>query len=300
MSNLVLSWLAGRLERLYEIDGTAVAGEVHDHMKTIFANAKETYDKLESNGTLAGDLAAASTSLQVSLRQFTGLSSAAGRIARMETEHMLEGLRHFSALLDPSAFEVGVGPSVVPIANQRVIVDDSKVLTNNASRATSDLTQPSASPAYKAPVFTPTGPEGAGLIEPAKLEPTMQPMAPETAPAPGQKTVLSDPAPTVAGTPPALVPVEEPPLATEPEADNHTEPEADNHTEPEADNHTDIPPPDRDKSGVHEQSKTPPPDRDKSGVHKQPETLTPDRDKSGVHEQPETLTPEEPVPHVEA
>jgi hypothetical protein len=46
--------------------------------------------------------------------------------------------------------------------------------------------------------------------------------------------------------------VEEPPLATEPEADNHT----------------DIPPP--------------------------------DWDKSGVHEQPETPTPEEPVPHVEA
>lgn len=201
MSNLVLSWLAGRLERLYEVDGTAIAGEVHDHMKTIFAGAKETYDKLESNGTLAGDLAAASTSLQVSLRQFTGLSSAAGRIARMETEHMLEGLRHFSALLDPKAFEVGVGPSVVPVANQRVIVDDSKVLTNNASTTTSDLTKPSISPGYKAPVFTPTGSEGVGSIEPGL------PPDPET-----------------------------PVLAAEPAADNHADipPPPAAHEQPEA------------------------------------------------------------------
>lgn len=228
--NVVTSWLAHRLERLYAVNGAAVASEVHQHMQEIFNSAKTTYDRLEPEveGTLADDLARAVVALHTTLTSTAIAPSYAGRMARMETEHMIEGLRHFVGLLDPVAFEAAAGPSVVPVSTKKVVMDDSKVLTNNADRGTSTPVgpHPSTLPSYTPQVFT-AGEYGTddGEAKAAGLQPTMQPMQPEAESGPGQVAQVAEPAPSVAGTPPFIleIPAEEPPLANEPAVDNHTE-----------------------------------------------------------------------------
>jgi hypothetical protein len=178
---MILQWLTQRIDKLYAVDGESVAADV-------LAVEKEIYDKawllfqLPTEYTPSAGHAAMANAITAALKKFDGFTSDAGRIARMEMMHVVEGLRHLVALGSPETFDKVAGPTLVPVTTPKVITSLTAQLQQQDAASAALLATPTPPPA---PV-TPAAPQPPQLIDGTNLDspaPEAQiPTAPTPAP----------------------------------------------------------------------------------------------------------------------
>jgi len=137
---MILSWLKQRIDKLYAVDGEDVGADVLKVAKQIYAKATEIYAAPVAGAALGAVHAAMANATSDALKQFTGFSSVAGRIARMEMAHLVEALRLLVALEAPNLFEQVAGPSLVPVTTPKVETNMARATGNNADEMTSTST----------------------------------------------------------------------------------------------------------------------------------------------------------------
>lgn len=127
-----ISWLTDRLGKLYH-NGEAHVQEVLNVKTEIVAKAvtmaENDYAIFTKNCIEVAD------EIEQGLAMSTGFASSAGRIARMELAHVVEGLRSLAGL---SGHEISAAKSSVPTTLEKVQTDMSVAPTNNVSDTTSN------------------------------------------------------------------------------------------------------------------------------------------------------------------
>jgi hypothetical protein len=215
---MILQWLTQRIDKLYAVDGESVAADV-------LAVEKEIYDKawllfqLPTEYTPSAGHAAMANAITAALKKFDGFTSDAGRIARMEMMHVVEGLRHLVALGSPETFDKVAGPTLVPVTTPKVITSLTAQLQQQDAASAALLATPTPPPAPVTPAPVTPAPVTPAPVTPAPVTPA--PVTP-AAPQPPQLidgTNLDSPAPEAQiPTAPTPAPPADPP-ADPPEDD---------------------------------------------------------------------------------
>ena len=186
---MIHAWLRDRIAKLYAVnknDGD-ITPEVLEIEAQIFSKGLV---EIEINADVAPAFAKAIEGLKAQLSLSTGYSSAAGRIARMEVAHAIEGMRILLSWLenrnDKDGPHYAFGASVVPVTTSKVQTDMSKMSGHNADPVTSTpipdrsepLPVPTADPLQEPPHVAPALPVLVGETEP--VETTDEPPEPVT------------------------------------------------------------------------------------------------------------------------
>jgi hypothetical protein len=148
---MIIPWLASRLSKLYQPstqqpDADKFAADVLQHERDFANVAREAYERIirepgsVPHDSLSGWLSEFGLALMQVRPQLTGYSSDAGRVARMEIDHAIEGIRTLVSVLAPEHFEKLAGASLVPVTNVKVEMDPKVVYSHNASDTTSTST----------------------------------------------------------------------------------------------------------------------------------------------------------------
>jgi hypothetical protein len=148
---MIIPWLASRISKLYhpstqQPDADKFAADVLQHERDFANVAREAYERIirepgsVPHDSLGGQLSEVGLALMQVRPQLTGYGSDAGRVARMEIDHAIEGIRTLVSVLAPEHFEKLAGASLVPVTNVKVEMDPKVAYSHNASDTTSTPT----------------------------------------------------------------------------------------------------------------------------------------------------------------
>jgi len=199
---MIHAWLRDRIAKLYAVNKND--GDITPEVLSIEAEIfSKGLAEIDIGPDVAPAFAQAVEGLKAQLALSTGYSSAAGRIARMEVAHAIEGLRILLSWLENRADKDGphyaFGASVVPVTTSKVQTDMSKMTGHNADPVTSTpipdrsepLPVPTADPLQEPPHVKVAPPVLVGETEPVENDPAED--EPETPVTPQSNTPTPTP-----------------------------------------------------------------------------------------------------------